>query len=58
MPGALNLILFHGQDRHKNPDTLATTDVVLTTYGTLAADYKKVRLLQKMDWYRVVLDEG
>ncbi|KHE85606.1 hypothetical protein GE21DRAFT_3720, partial [Neurospora crassa] len=58
MPGALNLILFHGQGRPKSPESMASTDVVLTTYGTLAADHKNARLLQKMEWYRVVLDEA
>lgn len=53
MPGALKLVLFHGQSRPKKPEFLSSTDVVLTTYGTLAADYKKAGLLQKMEWYRV-----
>ena len=58
MPGALKFVLFHGPSRPKNAEPLTSTDVVLTTYGTLAADYKKAGLLQKMEWYRVVLDEG
>ncbi|KAK1773861.1 SNF2 family N-terminal domain-containing protein [Copromyces sp. CBS 386.78] len=58
MPGALKFVLFHGQSRPKNPESLVSTDVVLTTYGTLAADHKRAGLLQKMTWYRVVLDEA
>ena len=38
---------------------LAASDVVLTTYNTLAADYaKKSSPLHEIFWYRVVLDEG
>jgi len=38
---------------------LAASDVVLTTYNTLAVDYaKKSSPLHKIFWYRVVLDEG
>ncbi|KAK3396766.1 SNF2 family N-terminal domain-containing protein [Sordaria brevicollis] len=58
MPGALKLVLFHGQSRAKSREPLTSTDVVLTTYGTLAADHKKAGLLQAMEWYRVVLDEA
>lgn len=33
-------------------------DVVFTTYATLAADHKKQKVLRKIQWYRLVLDEG
>jgi len=34
-------------------------DVILTTYGTLAADFKrKQSIVYKIMWYRVILDEG
>src|SRR3712207_6430337 len=33
-------------------------DVVLTTYGVLSADTKSRGVLQKVQWHRVVIDEG
>lgn len=56
--GALKFVLFHGQDRPRQTEDLKPFDLVLTTYATLAADCKGLGLLQKMQWYRVVLDEG
>lgn len=40
---------------------LAEPTVVLTTYGVLSASYKSYSensIFQKVDWYRVVLDEA
>lgn len=34
-------------------------DIVLSTYGTVAADLARNRgLLNQIHWYRIVLDEG
>ena len=34
-------------------------DIVITTYDTLAVEYKAKRsILHEYEWYRVVLDEG
>ncbi|KAJ9139227.1 DNA repair and recombination protein rad5c [Coniochaeta hoffmannii] len=56
---ALTVKRYHGQGREKNVGVLAASDVVLTTYNTLAADYaKKSSPLHKIFWYRVVLDEA
>ena len=49
---------FHGDLRQKTADGIDSYDVVLTTYQTLAADWKGVRVLHKVTWLRVVLDEG
>lgn len=50
---------FHGQQK----DIDHSSDVILTTYATVAADYHRGRhqgsnVLTKTEWYRVVLDEG
>ncbi|KAK6526013.1 hypothetical protein TWF281_011054 [Arthrobotrys megalospora] len=49
---------FHGDRRAKGASELLNYDIVLTTYHTLAADQKKGRVLQGVDWLRVVLDEA
>ncbi|KAI0599782.1 SNF2 family N-terminal domain-containing protein [Biscogniauxia sp. FL1348] len=56
--GTLSSIRFHGQNRSRDPETLRSVDIVLTTYATLAADHASQRILHKMEWYRVVLDEA
>ncbi|RYP79053.1 hypothetical protein DL771_000031 [Monosporascus sp. 5C6A] len=55
---ALNVVKFHGQCRAPNAEFLASADLVLTTYATLAAERKGQDILHRMEWYRIVLDEG
>ena len=57
---SLRVRRYHGQGRERKVDILAASDVVITTYNTLAADdkAKKQSPLHKISWYRVVLDEG
>ena len=50
--------MFHGEGRAKSPDLLVECDILLTTYHTLAADWKGRKVLQKINWFRVILDEG
>jgi len=56
---ALKTIKYHGQGRVKDATDLEDCDIVITTYNTLAAEAAGKRsLLHKINWYRVVLDEG
>lgn len=55
---ALDVGFFHGDGRAKTPDELMEYDVVLTTYRTLAADWRGKQVLQNIAWLRVTLDEG
>lgn len=57
-PGTLKICRFHGSGRPRSPDRLVDHDIVLTTYATLSADSSALQVLQKAQWYRVVLDEG
>jgi SWI/SNF-related matrix-associated actin-dependent regulator of chromatin subfamily A3 len=57
-PATLRTSIFHGPSRSKSPEGLIDHDLVLTTYATLSADSKNLRVLQKIEWFRVVLDEG
>ncbi|KAF3182653.1 hypothetical protein TWF788_005967 [Orbilia oligospora] len=57
-PGAMKSYHFHGYPRVKKKDALLGYDVVLTTYHTLAADSRRDRVLQDVNWLRVVLDEA
>ena len=50
---------YHGQKRETQIPVLADSDVVLTTYHTLAADFAAKRSPNHdIGWFRVVLDEG
>ncbi|KAJ8129489.1 hypothetical protein O1611_g4142 [Lasiodiplodia mahajangana] len=56
--GTLRIGIFHGSSRAKTELELANDDIVLTTYHTLVADQKSSGLLQRIEWFRVVLDEA
>ncbi|KAM3930256.1 helicase-like transcription factor [Leptodactylus fuscus] len=54
----LNIYIYYGPERKKDPDTLSQQDVVLTTYSTVTHDFGNNSPLHKIKWLRVVLDEG
>ncbi|KAI1752665.1 SNF2 family N-terminal domain-containing protein [Xylaria castorea] len=58
LPEAICSVYFHGQDRPRDSEALRSVGLVLTTYATLTADYAGQCILDKMEWYRVVLDEA
>jgi hypothetical protein len=57
--GTLNVSRYHGRHRVHNIDFYTECDIVLTTYGTITADYrKKLSGLAQYRWFRIMLDEG
>ncbi|KFU94994.1 Helicase-like transcription factor, partial [Chaetura pelagica] len=56
----VNIHVYYGSDRCKDPSVLSEQDVVLTTYNILATDYgiRGDSPLHKVKWLRIVLDEG
>jgi SWI/SNF-related matrix-associated actin-dependent regulator of chromatin subfamily A3 len=57
--GALRYCKYHGQERPKDSSDLVQYDVVLTTYGTVVADFSRSRnVLERINWYRMIVDEG
>ncbi|NXA27850.1 HLTF factor, partial [Ibidorhyncha struthersii] len=56
----VNIYVYYGSDRSKDPSVLSEQDIVLTTYNILATDYgiRGDSPLHKVRWLRVVLDEG
>ncbi|XP_035693746.1 helicase-like transcription factor [Branchiostoma floridae] len=55
----LHIYTYYGPDRTKDHKVLEQQDIVLTTYQMMAMDAKgKGGPLQKVQWLRVVLDEG
>lgn len=44
-PGSISVFVHYGGDRTNDPKIVADNDVVLTTYGVLAAAYKCVRII-------------
>jgi SNF2 family DNA or RNA helicase len=57
-PGQARLVVYHGPGRQNMQAELESTDIVLTTYETLRADWLANRALYSKYWYRIVLDEG
>ncbi|KAI3328987.1 hypothetical protein HD806DRAFT_481296 [Xylariaceae sp. AK1471] len=57
--GTLKWIKYHGVRRERDLDALADSDLIVTTYQTLAFESAAKRSqLHKIGWYRVVLDEA
>ncbi|KAM0963219.1 hypothetical protein ACFX15_021781 [Malus domestica] len=59
--GSISIFVHYGGYRTTDPKTISAQDVVLTTYGVLAASYKSDKensIFHQVDWYRVVLDEA
>ncbi len=55
----MNVVKYHGQGRESNPVALADTDIVLSTYHTIAAEaLDHSSPVYKIEWFRIVLDEG
>ncbi|KAM5165125.1 helicase-like transcription factor [Mantella aurantiaca] len=54
----LNIYIYYGPERNKNPDFLSKQDVVLTTYNVVTHDHGNESPLHKIRWLRIVLDEG
>jgi SWI/SNF-related matrix-associated actin-dependent regulator of chromatin subfamily A3 len=56
--GSLRVNTFHGESRSTQSTSLMNYDIVLTTFATLVSDCKRHKVLQSVEWFRVVLDEG
>jgi SWI/SNF-related matrix-associated actin-dependent regulator of chromatin subfamily A3 len=57
--GSLNIITYHGQGRESDHMVLAHSDIVLSTYHTVAAEVlDHSSPIYKIEWFRIVLDEG
>jgi len=57
--GSLKVTTYHGQKRVQHHSEFVNVDVVLTTFGTVAAEYRKPRqVLFYVRWFRIFLDEG
>ncbi|KAF2630454.1 hypothetical protein BU25DRAFT_335088 [Macroventuria anomochaeta] len=55
----LKCVKYHGPSRERSLEELRDTDIVITTYHTLASDASNTKnSLQKIEWYRLVLDEA
>ncbi|KAL7911753.1 SNF2 family N-terminal domain-containing protein [Trichoderma velutinum] len=57
----VKVIKYHSSDRPKNIEQIADSDIVVTTYSTLTAEFQiksSQSLLHCVDWYRIVLDEA
>ncbi|XP_043080880.1 helicase-like transcription factor [Puntigrus tetrazona] len=56
----LKVYLYYGAERSRSVKLLSEQDVVLTTYSVLSSDFgnKASSPLHKVNWLRVVLDEG
>lgn len=51
----LDVLVFHGPDRHRRADAIGRSDIVLTTYPLLARDRDT---LSEQAWHMVILDEA
>ncbi|KAF2199436.1 hypothetical protein GQ43DRAFT_376286 [Delitschia confertaspora ATCC 74209] len=57
-PYSVKWCIYHGVNRAKNVNELDGYDIVMTTYSTVAAEYRKGKPLESINWFRIVLDEA
>jgi SWI/SNF-related matrix-associated actin-dependent regulator of chromatin subfamily A3 len=53
-----NVLIYHGASRQTAAKSLKDFGVVVTSYGTLSSEAATKGPLSKLEWRRVVLDEG
>ncbi|XP_063628146.1 transcription termination factor 2 [Cydia splendana] len=58
LPHRVTTVLHHGASRATQPQRLAHTDIVMTTYNILQRDSEKNGVLMRISWRRVILDEA
>ncbi|KAK4165276.1 putative SWI/SNF-related matrix-associated actin-dependent regulator of chromatin subfamily A member 3-like 1 [Cladorrhinum sp. PSN259] len=51
-------LIYHGQARQQTAKLLAEYGVIITSYGTLTSEVAAGGPLSKVEWRRIVLDEG
>ncbi|KAH9212709.1 SNF2 family N-terminal domain-containing protein [Leptodontidium sp. 2 PMI_412] len=57
--GSLVVNIYHGRGRAVDPRSLANSDIVLSTYHTVAAEAMDIESpLKSIVWFRIVLDEA
>lgn len=58
--GSLKFSTYYGHSRVQHWSELQDHDIVFTTYGTVATEYRRPRrqVLYHMAFFRIVLDEG
>ncbi|KAH9238258.1 hypothetical protein K456DRAFT_1828223 [Colletotrichum gloeosporioides 23] len=57
-PGTFDIVTFHSSSRVHKLSALASANIVLATYATIVAEEKGKNTLQKLSWFRIVLDEA
>ncbi|CAM8955767.1 unnamed protein product [Rhodiola kirilowii] len=57
-PGSLKVSTYHGKSKTRDPNLLRQHDIVLTTYNIVVREEESDSgILNKIDWWRVVLDD-
>ncbi len=51
----LKVIVYHGTQRHEHRETIASANLVLTTYALVQRDFE---LLKNQQWHLLILDES
>lgn len=58
-PGELSYLVYHGRNRHIDPATLNTYDIIITTPSIITQEWNsKHDPLHAIEFYRIVLDEA
>jgi SNF2-related domain len=54
----LRIQKYHGSCKETDIEKLVDSEIVLTTYATIAAEFSRNSRLHSITWFRIVLDEG